>query len=237
VEDGRIVERLSEVLAEVTRTMFSAETLHEVLAAVVEAAPRAVEGCEGSGIVFVLGDALHVPVATSDQIRRLEQLEIEVGTGPCLEALREHAIVEAPDLEHEDRWREWSEAATDSGMRSMLGYRLFAAGDSLGALDLYSSRVDAFDDDARAAGLALAAHAAIAVANVLRGIESAETIEHLENALAGRDVIGQAKGILMVRHRLTADEAFARLVAASQSRNVKLRDIARHVAETGELLA
>lgn len=230
------VERLSNVLTEVTRTMFEASTLEDVLTVVVEAATRAVDGCEGAGIVFVRGGTLYVPAATSEQVRRLEQLEIDVGTGPCLEAFREHAIVEAGDLEHEERWREWSQGAARAGMRSMLGFRLFAAGDSLGALDLYSTRLHAFDDGSRAAGLALAAHAAIAVANALHAFESVDRIEGLENALAGRDVIGQAKGILMERHHLTADEAFDRLRSASQTHNLKLVDVAQHVAETGELL-
>lgn len=229
------MERLSDVLSELTRTMFVADSLDEVLSAVVDAAPRAVEGCDGAGVVFLRKDALHVPAATSEGVRRLEQLEVDVGTGPCLETLRDRAVVETGDLEHEERWRAWSERAAAAGMRSVLGYRLFAAGDSLGALDLFSTRVDAFDDDARAAGLALAAHAAIAVANTLRALDDAQRIDGLENALAARDEVGQAKGILMERHRLSSDDAFERLRSVSQARNVKLREVARHVAETGEL--
>jgi GAF domain-containing protein len=229
------MDRLSEVLSELTRNMFAADTLEEVLAVVVDVAVRTVEGCDGAGVVFLKGNALHVPAATSEQVRRLEQLEIDLGTGPCVEALRKHALVYASDLEHEERWEAWSREAARSGVRSMLGYRLFAAGDSLGALDLFSSSADAFDEHARAVGLALAAHAAIAVANSLRELEQVDTIAHLENALATRDVIGQAKGILMERHRVSADEAFARLVAASQATNVKLRDVALDVAATGDL--
>lgn len=231
------MERLSEVLIEVTRAMFAARTLDEVLGVVVDAAPRAVPGCDGAGIVFVRGDELYVPVATDDLVRRVEQLEVDVGTGPCLEALRDHAVVESNDLEHEQRWRDWSQGAASLGIRSILGYRLFAVDDSLGALDVFSTRVDAFDDDARAAGLALAAHAAIAVANTVQSRKDLDRIEGLENALAARDVIGQAKGILMERHHLTADEAFAQIRSASQAGNIKVRDVAQHVAETGELPA
>ena len=54
-------------------------------------------------------------------------------------------------------------------------------------------------------------------------------------ALANRDIIGQAKGILMERHRITADEAFALLSERSQRANRKLKDVARQLAETGTL--
>lgn len=54
-------------------------------------------------------------------------------------------------------------------------------------------------------------------------------------ALQTRDVSGQAKGILMERHRLTADQAFERLRTASQDRNIKLRQIAETVTVTGDL--
>lgn len=229
------MQPLSEVLADLSRAMWAADTLPEVLEAVVAAAPRAVEGCQAAAIVIVRGESLHVPAATDDRVRRLQELQIEVGTGPSIEALRERAVIEVTDLTSDGRWEEWSRRAVDAGVRSMLGYRLFAADDSLGALDLFSSEVDAFDDDSRAAGLALAAHAAIAVANALRGLDGVDRIEGLENALAWRDVIGQAKGILMERHRVTAEDAFDRLRAASQARNEPVRDVARHVTETGEL--
>ena len=60
-----------------------------------------------------------------------------------------------------------------------------------------------------------------------------DKVEGLEEALLSRDVIGQAKGILMERHHLTADQAFEELRQASQKRNRKVRDMAAELAETG----
>jgi len=55
--------------------------------------------------------------------------------------------------------------------------------------------------------------------------------------LAGRrDPIGQAKGILMEREKIAADQAFARLSQISQRRNVKVGVVVRHLVETGQLL-
>jgi len=70
--------------------------------------------------------------------------------------------------------------------------------------------------------------AALALADALRA-------EQMRAAVISRDLIGQAKGILMERHRITADAAFAMLTAASQHRNVKLTEIAVYLVETGEL--
>lgn len=57
----------------------------------------------------------------------------------------------------------------------------------------------------------------------------------LQHALLSRDVIGQAKGILMERLMTTPEDAFDILKRTSQHLNLKLREIARRVTKTGEL--
>ena len=61
-----------------------------------------------------------------------------------------------------------------------------------------------------------------------------ELAENLDRALSSRAVIDQAKGIMMGRYGGSADEAFHRLAALSQRRNVKLRDVARLLVESVE---
>ena len=121
--------------------------------------------------------------------------------------------------------------AGDLGITSAASYQLFLHRDDddrFGALNLYGSRPDAFDERAIEIGEVFAAHCATTLA-------AAISQEGVEAALQTRDLIGQAKGILMERHRLTADQAFERLSAASQARNVKLRQIAEIVTSTGYL--
>lgn len=110
---------------------------------------------------------------------------------------------------------------------SMLAFRLFAEEETMGALNLFSYERHAFGDDATDVGLVFAAHAAVAIAG-------ARQHEQLEQALVSRDVIGQAKGIIMERNGITDDEAFQRLKRASQRVNLKLADVAATVARTGE---
>ncbi len=93
----------------------------------------------------------------------------------------------------------------------------------MGALNLYSKQRDAFDDEAVAVGSVFATHAAVALAG-------AQQDEQMQRALQGRDVIGQAKGILMAQQDVSADEAFDILRRASQRMNIKLRELAERVA-------
>lgn len=86
----------------------------------------------------------------------------------------------------------------------------------------------AFDDESEHVGLLFAAHAAIAYAGVRKQSQ-------LQRAIATRELIGQACGILMERYKLSADRAFAVLVRTSQDGNVKLRDVADQLIHTGEL--
>lgn len=130
----------------------------------------------------------------------------------------------------EQRWPEFAKRAVDLGVGSMLSIQLYVTGDNLGALNLYSEAAEAFDDESEHVGLLLASHAAIAMA-------SAQQQEQLVQAITTRDLIGQAKGILMERHKITSEQAFTLLIRASQLANTKLRDVAEHLTTTGELAA
>ena len=99
----------------------------------------------------------------------------------------------------------------------------------LGALNLYSRRVDAFDESDMATALLFSTHAAIALSHAQTRAGDVELTRQLREAIESRDVIGQAKGILMERERVDADAAFDMLRRASQRLNVKLRDVAGRV--------
>jgi hypothetical protein len=99
----------------------------------------------------------------------------------------------------------------------------------MGALNLYAGPAAAFGEESESTGMLLAAHAAIAMT-------TARTEATLRARLGTRNVIGQAKGILMERYKISATEAFGLLAASSQSVNQKLRAVADHLAATGELM-
>src|SRR5215207_6980721 len=157
--------------------------------------------------------------------------------GPCLDAV-DAAMVYAQSFPDE-RWPTLASRPTESGVQSALSYRLAAASSGTadsggGSLNSYGVIPSAFNDTAQQIGLILAAHDAVAA----RAVEERSTLQSLgrdlQQALLSRDVIGQAKGILMERLEITPEDAFDLLRRSSQHLNLKLRDVARGLAETGE---
>ena len=77
-----------------------------------------------------------------------------------------------------------------------------------------------------------ASYAAVAVANAQLFASTAQLARQMEEAMASRAAIEQAKGILMGSLKCTPDEAFDVLVRHSQNSNRKLRDIAQGIVDS-----
>ncbi|MEU4447670.1 GAF and ANTAR domain-containing protein [Actinosynnema sp. NPDC023926] len=220
-----LAARLNEVARALHRQGSAQDTLDEIVRSAVGTIP----GAWHAGIMTIVSKRDIRTVATTDDVPRdVDQAQYDTGQGPCLTALYQQKIVSAPDLAVESRWPLFAKRALALDVSSMLSFRLYVSGDDLGALNLYSPDTHAFDEESEHVGLLFAGHAAVALA-------TAQEREHLADAVLTRDLIGQAKGILMERHKLTADQAFAVLVRASQQTNAKLRDLAERLTRTGEL--
>ncbi|MDP9070733.1 MAG: GAF and ANTAR domain-containing protein [Actinomycetota bacterium] len=217
---------LAETFAEIARDLLSADSVEGTLQRIVDRAVETIEGCDHAGVSLVQPKGISTPAASDEVPPGVDAIQYETDEGPCIDAIKEHEVFRAPDLlEEEERWPKFASRVTaETGVRSMLSFRLFDEAHTLGALNLYSKEVGAFDDAAQAIGAVFAAHAAVA-------LSSAQREEHLEKALESRDVIGQAKGILMARQDVTSDEAFDMLRRASQRLNVKLREVATQLVE------
>lgn len=189
-----------------------------------------VEGCEAAGVSLVRSKGtIDTPAASDDVVEIGDRLQAELGEGPCLGALCEEDLVYVADLETDPRWPRWGPRLHGvTGVRSVLSLRLFTVQNTLGALNLYASKPDGFDEQDKAEGAALAAHIAIAVA-------AAQRIEQLETALDSRTVVAQACGLLMERYDIDAVRAFALLGRLSSTSNVKLRDLAARLVLTRQL--
>lgn len=225
------LDRLAEQLGQVARTLEAEDDPDQVLAEVVAAAVELIPGAQEGSLSVVTGRkdvTSHHP--SSDLPARVDALQTELGEGPCLDAVFQEQTVRVPDMARDERWPDFARRASEAGAGSMLSFQLYVEGDNLGALNLYSRESNAFDDDSEHVGLMFAAHAAVAMAD-------ARKIQQLHQAVAARDVIGQAKGILMERFKITADQAFRVLVRTSQHNNRKLRDVAEELAGTGQLPA
>jgi transcriptional regulator with GAF, ATPase, and Fis domain len=221
---------------EIARALSSEPTVQATLQRIVDVAVETIEGCDGAGVLLLHRNEIVAGSWSSDVIRNVETMEYQLGEGPCVDAISQAPVFESADLrDNLSQWPGFAARALEAGIESMLGFRLFAAEDTLGALDLYGFSRNAFDETTRAIGTVLASHAAMALAGAQVHSHDLETINGLRDALVARDVIGQAKGILMTRHGIDADAAFALLARTSQDQNVKVRVLAERVAATGEL--
>jgi transcriptional regulator with GAF, ATPase, and Fis domain len=227
-EDDDVI-RAAEAFAEVARALLQEREVGDTLRRIVDLAVEHLDGCEYAGISYVEGRRITSPASSNDIPRIVDRIQVEVDEGPCLDAIREHEVFRTGDLASEVRWPQFSKRAHDeTGITSILSLRLFTEGDTMGALNLYSTAGDAFDDGAVALGAVFATHAAVAM-------RSAKREANLEHKADTRDLIGRAKGILMALQHVTDERAFELLVEASQRLNVKLVTVAEEVSETGQL--
>jgi serine phosphatase RsbU (regulator of sigma subunit) len=172
---------LSEAIAEVARRLEAQESAQKTLQTMVQLAVATIGGCDHAG-VSIVEDSIDTPAATDEIPRQVDAVQYDSGEGPCLSAIREHGVFWTDDLRQERRWPNFSSRATaETGVRSMLSFRLFLEEDTLGALNLYSRRVSAFDDDSLRVGEVFAAHAAVA----LKAAREHERAEALQDDLAG----------------------------------------------------
>ena len=223
-------------LAEIARSLFAEPTVLATLQRIVDVAAETIDGCDGAGLLLVSRREIVAGAWSNELVREVERMEYEIGEGPCVDAIWERPTFESSDLRDEiSLWPTFAARALDAGIESVLAFRLFASEETLGALDLYSGRRGAFDESARAFGTVFAAHAALALAGAQIHAHDVAVADGLREALATRDVIGQAKGILMATRHIDADAAFDLLRTTSQDRNVKLRAVADHVVFAGTL--
>lgn len=219
--------QLAEVLGNLAVEMQSQHGGHAVLRTIVAAAIDVVPGTRWAGISRVRGRTVTAEVPSDPIAAELDQLQTELVEGPALSVLHDLQTVFIKDLTEETRWPNFIATATRLGVHCLLSFRLFIVGESLGALNLYGETPDALTQDSVAIGEILAQHAAVAMAG-------AAAEEQMHSAVVSRDIIGQAKGILMHRDDLTALQAFAVLTKASQETNVKLLDVAHWVVDFHE---
>ena len=155
---------------------------------------------------------------TDDRLLTLDERQFEWREGPCYEGTMNRPICVSGDLLHDERFPRYGPMAARAGIHSQAGIRLFENKRTVGGLNLYSCHVGAFQNRESISRL-FSDHAAVALAYSIQ-------IDQLHEAIRTRGRIGQAVGIVMERYKVPEQKAFAFLTRLSQTRNVKLRQIA-----------
>ncbi|WP_406816709.1 GAF and ANTAR domain-containing protein [Mycobacterium sp. M23085] len=195
----------------------TAAGLHEL----IDNGVQHVTGSEYAGITLAeKSKSVSSVVATHHYPKILDAIQNRFGEGPCLAAAWEHHVMHIADLSAEQRWLRYRRHALEqTPIRSILAFELFVDGSSMSALNFYANRPHAFDQEAVELGTVYATHIALAWSMMRRQ-------DQFRSALASRDVIGQAKGVIMERFNLDSVEAFRLLTRLSQQSNTRLVDVA-----------
>jgi hypothetical protein len=226
------------VFADLAEQLYDADSLDDVLSRIADAAVSTIAGCRMASVTLRERSEYRTAASTDPAAAAVDQAQYQSHEGPCLDAV-DTPMVYAQSFPDE-RWPTLASRPTESGVQSALSYRLTAASSSTadsgggGSLNSYGVTPHAFNDTAQEIGLILAAHASVAARAVAERSTRQSLDRDLQQVLLSRDVIGQAKGILMERLNITPEDAFDLLRRSSQHLHVKLRDVARGLAESGE---
>jgi GAF domain-containing protein len=209
--------------------------MESLLQTVAELTKAALPGAGEASVTLVVDHRPTTAVFTGRLALDCDERQYQRGHGPCLHAATTGELVDIADMQAETRWRDYVLDAAERGVGSSLSVPLLSSESLSGALNIYAREPHTFDLQSRVVAGRFAPYAAVAVAN-MNAYQSARTMaDNLETALRSRAVIDQAKGILMERHKLTADQAFELLAQMSMRSNTKLRDVADRLVLTGQL--
>jgi GAF domain-containing protein len=226
VDDGAGVgtgeHRLAE-FAGMARQMNGQGDLEATLGSVMAEARKAQLG-EAFGVFLVRNRVISPSAASEPAAQRAGQLQLECGEGPGVEAIMRRRAFVSSDLRVDAHWRSWAPQAAQLGWRSTLVVGLTEGQGTFGALTAYSRRTSAFSEADLGVAEVFAVHASDALTHARERASLAE-------ALDGRNLIGQAQGILMQRYQIDAEQAFSVLRRYSSHSNRKLRHIAEDVVQ------
>jgi GAF domain-containing protein len=222
---------LTSSLGALSRFFVGDGTLEQTLSRVAELTIEAVEPADMVGLTMLVEGRNRTAIFTDDAAPEIDQAQYDTGEGPCLEAFSTQRITMIRSTLEDGPWPEFRRVAAAHGIRSTMSLPMLVDKRAVGAMNLYSNRERAFDDDDAETGMLFASQASIVLANAQAYWDARELSSGLSEAMRHRAVIEQAKGMLMAAQGCDEDDAFELLIKASQRENVKLRDVAQRLVD------
>jgi transcriptional regulator with GAF, ATPase, and Fis domain len=227
MDDREYAEVLRRAMAELTEQFAHPTGIDDTLRGVTASAVDLIDGVETADVLLVAGADLFKSVAATSQLAvEVDDFQKRFREGPCLDAAIGHPMVMCNDLREDSRWPRFAEAAVAAGVHSLMSFQLYTHNARMGALNLFGIKPDVFTAENEAVGAMLATHAATAL------IADDERLQ-FQSALASRDIIGQAKGMIMERFDVDAVRAFELLRSLSQNSNTRLASVAEELVSRG----
>lgn len=225
-------EEFAERMARVVNLVRTQRTLPAQLEAVVALAKRTLATCDAAGVTLVIVGEPTTPAATDRVVFEVDLVQYGTGQGPCLDSIADSNVVRVDLIGTEVRYSRLAPGALDVGINSIVSFPLVAGGRTLGALNLYSRRPQAFDDDTAQVVAPLVGYAADVLATSPLYAYSLEMIEGLVETVGHQAIIGQATGMLMADGDLSRVEAFDLLRDRALAEGRSLPEAARRVLDT-----
>ncbi|SNR23372.1 GAF and ANTAR domain-containing protein [Blastococcus mobilis] len=233
-EDDPASVSVHSAFEELGRISFAEHSLESVLQTVTELAGRVLPGRPVTSVTILRERGPATVTSSGDLAVELDQAQYRLGDGPCLAAASAGRPAEIPDTRSATEWSAFAAIAAERGCDTVLSVPLPVQERLQGALNVYAQRSTASAARTREMVARFATYAAVPISNMYLYESAVERAGHLQAALDSRAVIDQAKGILMERFKMTADQAFQALARMSMENNTKVRDVAQLFVETGE---
>jgi GAF domain-containing protein len=222
-------QEVRQALHELGDLRYSAGNLDDALRRIVSATHE-LFNVDGAGLMLIDPDQLLRNVADSDpRVDHLEELQIEHGEGPCIDAFEEKELVHAADLSAEARWPKFSPAALERGLRAVLASPIPYNQMAIGVVVVFSTKVHPWSPEGELALVAFTDLAALTIANTMQSEQRGELAEQLQRALDARVVIEQAKGALVAREGISAKDAFEQMRRRARAERRRVVEIAEEV--------
>ncbi|MEA2484622.1 MAG: hypothetical protein QOC55_2569 [Thermoleophilaceae bacterium] len=215
---------IQSTLAGLVSALVHGAGIDEMLSKLTSASVALVSGADFANVSLIKNGSVHSIAATSELAALLDGAQQAAGQGPCLDAVNSQRPIRCVDLVADVRWPRFAGAATNAGVRTVLSCPMDMPGTIGATLSLFGSQPGVLREGSESTAAMLAHHAAIA-------LFTAEHERQFKAALATRDVIGQAKGMIMERFGVHSDRAFAMLKKMSQQSNTPVRQLASGLVE------
>jgi GAF domain-containing protein len=220
---------LAHSLLQVAAIPANRDVLDAALRLVVALARVTVSGADGVSISLVRNGALTTVAASDETVSGMDQDQYATGEGPCVAAATEGHWFHVESLDDERRWPAFIPRAKERGINSILSTPLLTAARPAGALNIYSRHSGAFAAPELELSSLFAVQASELLVKAAVDVSVEELSRQLQDALRGRDLISQARGVLMERHGVTADAAYTTLRRSSRQRSTSLRSRAEDI--------
>jgi hypothetical protein len=186
----------------------------------------------GAGIMLMSGDIPRGSLCSTDAVSALvEELQFELGEGPCVDAYNTDTPVLEPDLAEPSRvrWTAFSPPAIEAGVRAVFGFPLQLGAARLGALNLYRDVPGPLSDDQHADALVMASVTAEVILLVQAGAPPGKVAAELEAGANFQYVVHQAAGMIAAQLDVSVAHALIRLRAYAFGNEHPLTDVANDV--------